>query len=115
MGKSKVRYGLIGAVIVLFAISLVLCVWVLRPSKGQLVEVVSDGQVLYTFDLSKKESRYFTVFYGDSSNTICLEDGEIWVASAQCPDRTCVEMGKLHSESLPIVCLPNRLIIRYAE
>jgi hypothetical protein len=44
-----------------------------------------------------------------------IEDGEICVSSAECPDKTCVKMGKLRSESLPIVCLPNHLIIRFAE
>ena len=79
------------------------------------MEVVSDGEVLYSLDLSDTEDTELVVTYGGSSNIIRIENGEIWVREADCPDQTCVEMGKLYSESLPIVCLPNHLIIRFAE
>lgn len=32
---------------------------------------------------------------------------------AECPDHTCINMGWLDSAA-PIVCLPNRLVIRFA-
>lgn len=99
----------------IFVISLILSIWILLPSDKQLVEVVSDGQILYTFDLSREQDREITVFYGNGSNTIRIESGEIWVYEASCPDHTCMEMGKLYSESLPIVCLPNRLTIRFVD
>lgn len=102
-------------IIVIFAVSLALSVWILWPSNKQLVEVLSDGEVIYTFDLSKAKDAEYTITYGGSSNTIQIDNGEIRVSEAECPDRTCVEMGKLRSESLPIVCLPNRLTIRFVE
>ncbi|MBQ2093605.1 MAG: NusG domain II-containing protein, partial [Ruminococcus sp.] len=33
---------------------------------------------------------------------------------AECPDKTCVNMGWLSSASMPIVCLPNHLVIEFA-
>ena len=116
--KEKQNSGpkiLIALTILIFMAALILSIWILRPSDRQLVEVLSDGEVLYTIDLSKEKDREFTIEYNGSSNTIQIENGEIWVREAQCPDQTCVQMGKLHSESLPIICLPNRLIIRFAE
>ena len=35
------------------------------------------------------------------------------VTDAGCPDKICVNHGELRTEMLPIVCLPNRLIITY--
>lgn len=99
----------------IFLVSLVLSMWILRPSDKRLVEVVSNGKVLYTYDLSNAEDTEFTVTYNGSSNTVRIEGGEIWVREAECPDQTCVEMGKLRWENLPIVCLPNRLTIQFAE
>lgn len=113
--RNKMPKVLIAVVIIIFLISLVLSIWLLKPSDNQLVEIVSDGEVLYSIDLSKEKDTEFTVEYNGSSNTIQIENGEIWVREAQCPDQTCVQMGKLHSESMPIICLPNRLIIRFAE
>lgn len=113
--RNKGPKVLIVVAMVIFLAALILSIWILRPSDRQLVEVVSDGEVLYTIDLSKEKDTEFTVEYNGSSNTIHIENGEIWVREAQCPDQTCVQMGKLHSESLPIICLPNRLMIRFAE
>ena len=113
--RNKMPKVLIAVVIIIFLISLVLSIWLLKPSDNQLVEIVSDGEVLYTIDLSKEKDAEFTIEYNGSSNTIQIQNGEIWVQEARCPDQTCVNMGKLHSESMPIICLPNRLIIRFAE
>lgn len=113
--RNKGPKVLIVVTVIIFLVALALSVWVLWPSDRQLVEVVSNGEVLYTIDLSKEKDTEFTVEYNGSSNTIQIENGEIWVQEAKCPDQTCVQMGKLHSESLPIICLPNRLMIRFAE
>ncbi len=114
-GYKGLRLVLIVGVTVIFIVSVAFSISILRPSDKQLVEIVSDEKVLYSFDLSETEDREIKISYGDSSNTIRIEKGEIWVQEAECPDQTCVEMGRLYSESLPIVCLPNRLIIRFAE
>lgn len=103
------------AVIILFAASAAGTFFVMQKPKGRIAEVVQDGKVLYTIDLNTAENRSFTVSYGDSSNTITVENGEIYVSDAECPDKICIKTGKLQCESLPIVCLPNRLIIRFKE
>ncbi len=87
--------------------------YVLRPAKSHRVEILQDDEVLYTFDLSTAEDQELLIPYGNSSNTILIQDGTICVARAQCPDNTCVYMGVLRWEGLPIVCLPNHLIIRF--
>lgn len=100
----------------IFLVSLIFSIIVLRPSGNRIVEVVQEDTVLYTFDLDSAGDREFTICYEKgSSNTIRIRDGKICVSAAECPDRTCVKMGELRSESLPIVCLPNHLIIRFAE
>lgn len=110
--KSKF---ILWSILLIFAVSVLMSFFVLRPSGKHLVEIVQEDTVLYTIDLDRAENQELIVCYGESSNTIRIENGEIWVAAAECPDHTCMKMGKLHSESLPIVCLPNRLIIRFAE
>ena len=39
---------------------------------------------------------------------------QIRMLEAECPDNTCVHMGWLDS-TVPIVCLPNRLVIQFVE
>lgn len=99
----------------IFLVCLILSIWILRPSKSRLVEVVQDDTVLYTFDLDSVQDQEIVIPYQGSSNTILIRDGEIRVTEAECPDQTCVKMGKLYSENLPIVCVPNHLIVRFVK
>ncbi len=108
--KSKI---VIIVVCVIFLLSLVGTVLVLRPSSGTLVEVVQNNEVLYTIDLSSAKDQNIDIEYNGSHNIVTIQNGEIFVSSADCNDNTCVKTGVLKSESLPIVCLPNHLIIRF--
>ena len=47
--------------------------------------------------------------------TAAVQDGEIYMESAECPDQICVEHGPLRPGGTPIVCLPNRLSIQWIE
>lgn len=105
------------SVLILFAVSVILSVLMLKPSENHNVEIIQDGKIIYTFDLEKEPDHSIVIksLDGNSSNTITIENSEIFISSAECPDKTCVNMGKLKSENMPIVCLPNRLIIRFCD
>lgn len=89
--------------------------WLLRMPHGTQVNIVQDGNVLYTFDLASAEDQTFEIEYEGRINTVQIENGRIHMLEAECPDQTCVHMGWLDSSAMPIVCLPNHLSIEYAE
>ena len=95
--------GIVGSAIVLTA-----------PAKDT-VRIVSDGKVIRTVDLSTARDATFDVIYGDHVNTVEIRDHRIRVLSADCPDKTCVNMGWLTSASMPIVCLPHHLVIEFTD
>lgn len=100
-----------------FAVSLA-CSLVIsrRPADTSLVEVVQDGQVIRELDLAAVESEYsFVVESENGTNTVTVQPGRICISEADCPDRTCVSQGWLKNSSMPIICMPHRLIIRRAE
>ena len=88
-------------------------IWNLTRSHGRQVEILQDGKILYTLDLTQAEDQTFTVTYGGRSNEIEIRDHQIRVKAADCPDQICVHMDWM--EAAPIVCLPNRLSIQYAD
>ena len=88
-------------------------IWNLTRSHGRQVEILQDGKILYTLDLVQAEDQTFTVTYGGRSNEIEIRDHQIRVKAADCPDQICVHMDWLGAA--PIVCLPNRLSIQYAD
>lgn len=86
------------------------------PKGSRTVEVVQDNRVLYTFPYPTIEEKTIRIASpdGTSWNEISLHDGTICMSDAGCPDLTCVHTGDLQYENLPIVCLPNKLVIRFA-
>ena len=88
----------------------------LSKTDSQMVEILQDGTVLYRIDLSTRtETETLVIAYHGSTNTVLIENGRICISHADCPDKTCVNMGYLESKSLPIVCLPNHLVIQFAD
>ena len=85
-------------------------VWT-APAKSR-VRVVSNEEIVYSADLNTAEDTTFDVRYEDHVNTIEIRDHQIRVLSAYCSDQTCVRMGWLKSASMPIVCLPHKLVVR---
>ena len=84
-----------------------------RPTTD-MVEIVQNNEVLYRFDLAQSEDRVIEVEQEGRINTIEVKDHQIHMLAAECPDETCVRMGWLDSAA-PIVCLPNQLVIRFAD
>ncbi len=88
-------------------------IWNLTRSHSRQVEILQDGEILYTLDLEQAEDQTFTVTYEGRTNEIEIRDHRIRVKAADCPDQICVHMDWL--EAAPIVCLPNHLSIQYAD
>ena len=107
--------------ILIFAGLLAVCLaaWLLLPgllSKGSAVGIYQDGKLLKTVDLSAVTgTTTFTVTGDAGENVIEISPGSICVRSADCPDQTCVKHGPLQSGGTPIICLPNRLVIKWLD
>lgn len=114
--KAK-RRAVTAAAGAVFLVSLLLSLRMLRKPAHTLVEIVQDGTVIRTVDLAAAPDETFRITRqdGQSYNLVCIRNGTICVQEAGCPDQTCVHTGTLRSDALPIVCLPNRLVIRFAE
>jgi len=107
---------LISLIAVIFIISVILTVISYQKPTGQRVFVIQDNQVIYELYPESEKDREIRIDFPDGGyNIIQIQNHEIRISEADCPDLTCVKTGVLRSETLPIVCLPHRLIIRYAE
>jgi riboflavin transporter FmnP len=101
-------------IILIAAAVLLLCAfWIKGKRSGHIANVYKDGKCIHSVDLRMVGKPYsFTVQDEDGhENVIEVEKGKIRVASANCPDQICVEMGWLSNGITPIVCMPARLSI----
>ena len=107
------------AVLTILLISAVMAVVMVTPKKmkaSQYVEIVQDNKILYRIDVNQEKDRTFRIEYPNGGwNDVTIENSEIFVSDADCPDKTCVKSGELRYEHLPIICLPHRLVIRFSE
>lgn len=83
--------------------------------KTNIVEIIQDGNIIYTLDLNKSKDELIEVEFKGHKNIIQIKDKQISIIEADCPDKTCVNMGILKSAFTPIVCLPNYLVIQYVN
>lgn len=82
---------------------------------GATALIDQDGVCLRTIDLSQVDKPYsFTVEWDGGYNVIEVERGRIRVSEADCPDQVCVRQGWLSNSTVPIACLPHKLVIRLA-
>lgn len=101
--------------IALLAVILAVCLgaslWLLLPGENaRQAEIWSEGQLLYVLDLRVDQS--VTISADSGSNTVTVKDGKIAVTEADCPDHYCMNRGYC-SSGAQIVCLPNRLVIKF--
>ena len=45
-------------------------------------------------------------------NTCRIEDGEVFMSAADCPDQICVNSAHINAHGGSIVCLPNKVILK---
>lgn len=93
--------------------------WLLLGGKGArapIARITWDGVLLEEFDLNQVDEPYtYTFKYGSETNTVTLEQGRVCISEANCPDQICVHQGWISDSTVPIVCLPHKLIIEIVD
>lgn len=101
---------------VVFIAAVIAICMMFRDSESEYVEVVQENKVIMTIDISEESDSVWRIESSDGGwNEITLRDGKISITDSDCPDKTCVKTGNLRSESVPIVCLPHKLVIRFSD
>ena len=96
--------GIVGAGIIFGLILL------LGQNGGKSVEVRVSGEVVSRFPLNE-EREYEITGKDGGRNLLVIRDGEAWIEEADCPDKLCVNMGKIHLQGQSVVCLPNEVVV----
>ena len=100
---------------VIFIAGAVGTVIVLSSPPTNTVRISSAGEVIYTIDLNTAGDGTFEIKTDSGVNIVEIKDHRIRVSDADCPDKTCVNMGWLSGSAMPIVCLPHQLVIEFTD
>ncbi len=124
VSKIRVNDILLGAGLLLGA----LCLWCViyfvgrNTDKNALMVVITvDGKEYYTGRLTESISGEDDVKNAngdkrkeidiDDHNKVVIAGGEVWMESADCPDKLCVEQGRISRSGQTIICLPNKVMV----
>lgn len=121
-GSTKKTAALLLFLIAIIVLSSIGGLWYLYLGPGAssehgqavIAEIYQNGEIIHTIHLDTVTESYTLRIDGDNGayNVIEIHPGEIGICEASCPDGLCVNMGFIHSEVLPITCLPNKVVIR---
>ena len=83
-----------------------------KKVSSPVARITRDGKLIREIPLDEVEESYsFVVEDEEGSNTILVELGRIRVSEADCPDQVCVNQGFISDGTVPVVCLPHKLMI----
>lgn len=112
--KSNRFWAIVITVLLVVACAVSVIVFSYR-GVGHVVGIYQNGQLIKQIHLDTVTVPYtFTVETPDGGyNVVSVEQGRICVVEASCPDGVCVDTGWISDGLIPIVCLPNELVIRF--
>lgn len=82
---------------------------IIGNAKGSRVVVNVEGQEYGTFPLN--ENKEIDVKIKDGYNIIIIRDGKVSIKDADCPDKYCVNQGKINKSGESIICLPHKMSV----
>jgi len=108
--KQNRVWLLIIAAILLLSVAAVILIQLMQQN-GDIVEIYQDGDLIYTLPLDEDQSVRIEAEQG-GYNVVTILQGQVWVSESSCPDQVCVHHGPTCETADPIVCLPNKLVVR---
>lgn len=88
-------------------------------NENRTAYIYRGDELLYTIDLDSVSQSYTIELVSDAGHVNTVEvrksygstQGEIGIISADCPDKICVKTGFIGDGVMPIVCVPNGIMI----
>lgn len=109
--RTALLAALLGGVVLLCAG----VIWWQRsgPGGGVLARVYQRGELVEEIRLDRVREAYSFPLTGEggAENVVEVEPGRIRIVSATCPDQVCVRQEWISDSTVPVVCLPNQVIV----
>lgn len=102
---SELKLADLVLIIFILAIGTISAINVFKTKENSVVSVYKGDRLWgeYPLDVDR-------VVKVDEHNTFQIKEGKVSMVYADCPDKRCVKQGS--TSKLPIVCLPNKLVIQ---
>ena len=101
----------------ILAASLIAIFHPVSSDSGYVADIYQNGELLTSVLLEDPDAPLRFTITGENGciNEIEVRSHSIGIVSASCPDKLCVHQGFIDTPDLPIVCLPNKLVIQLRQ
>ena len=79
--------------------------------EGDTVLIYVDSKLYAALPLNENAEKEVN----SGTNIVKIENGEVYMVYADCPDKLCIKQGKISDSSRDIVCLPNRVTVKVTK
>lgn len=87
--------------------------WIIGAArKNGAYVIVNTKQDSQTYDLNRNQEIVISNTNQKDENIIKIQDGEVFMESASCPDLICVHHKPIQKNGEVIVCVPNDVTIQ---
>ena len=88
--------------------------WIAFGGGGEAGRVIVevDGEVYCDYDMDEVDGIVTISTPGGGENRLYVQDDLVFMESANCPDKLCVKQGVIRDSTVPIVCLPHKVVVR---
>ena len=76
------------------------------------VVIEVDGEVYAAYDMDEVKGIVPISTPNGGENRLWVQEDLVFMDEANCPDQTCVKQGVIKDGTVPIVCLPHKVIVR---
>lgn len=111
MNKKFLKNDLI-LIFSIIIISLLSVTIILLTSKhGNYVTIEQNGTITAVLQINKNQK--YNIYNEDNEieNTILIENGQVSMIYADCPDKICEKHRAIKNNNESIICLPNKVIV----
>ena len=81
--------------------------------EADMIKITVDQKLYGTYDLNKNQT--ITIQNDLGINTIQIQNKDVWMEEADCPDGYCKERGHISKNKQTIVCLPHKLVVEISD
>ena len=90
--------------IIVISVALIIGIFLFNK-EGEVAVIKEDNQILGKFPLNQDAEISL------EHNTVTIKNNEVFVSSADCPDKVCFKTNPINKRGETIICLPNKVII----
>lgn len=100
---------LIGTLLGIAAVLFLAMFFIKRNTINGEAVVLIEGEEFGRYPLSKDQTVDIPGLLG--TNVLTIENGSAYMSSAICPDKICMDFGKIHYNTEMIVCRPGGIVV----